>query len=189
MRGGFAVILVGAGFICACDRAFAADANRINIQAVVTGTYDSNVARSDAATAQERGVVPGDFITEPAISVDIRLPVSRQVIYLNGSAGYDFYAHNSFLNAGNVGFHGGVQALIRRCKATVDAGVVYQQSYLQLPSLAATRHQENTETISLDGSCGGDVGLAPSLTVSQQWTNNSAAELQTSNFNDLSLTA
>lgn len=188
MRSGGVAVAIGAGLACAAGGACAADANRIDIQAVVTETYDSNVARSDAALAAARGVKQQDSITEPSIAVDILLPVSRQAVFLKGSAGYDFYGRNTILNSGRINLQGGVQALLRSCKATVAGGISYQQTDLQDLSLVATRNVNDTRSVSLDGSCGGHVGLAPTLSVAQRWSDNSSPALQGSNYNEFSLT-
>ena len=189
MRSGVVAIWVGAGLSCAGGAAFAADAHRINIQAIVTETYDSNVARSNAALAAERGVNPQDWITHPSIAVDILIPVSRQSVFLKGSVGYDFYARNSNLSAGNIDLQGGAHLLVRHCQATLAGGIVYQQSDLQNLSLAATRNINDTESVSLDGSCGAAVGFAPTLALTQEWSNNSAPELKQSNYRDFNVTA
>ena len=188
MRSGMIAIVVGVGLSGACDTALAADANRLSVRAVVTETYDSNVAASDAAVAAERGISQQDSITEPSIAVDILVPVSRQSVFLKGSAGYDFYSRNSILNSGRIDLQGGANLLVRNCKGTVSAGVNYQQSDLQDLSLIATRNVNDTESVNLNGSCGGQVGFAPTLSLTQTWSNNSSPLLKPSDFRDLNAT-
>jgi len=165
----------------------AADDNRIDIQAVVTETYDSNVARSDAELAAERGITQQDWIFQPAISVDLLLPVSRQAFFLKGSVGYDFYADNHILNNGNIDLQGGVKGQIATCRGTLTDDFKDAQTDLQYLSLAATKNTELDETVALDGSCGGQIGIVPTLSVSERWSNNSAATLLTSNYRDFDL--
>jgi hypothetical protein len=188
MRSGVVAILVGAGISCACDEAFAADANRINIQAVVTETYDSNISRSNAEVAAERGVTPGDSITEPSIAVDIRVPLSRQSVFLNGSVGYNFYARNTILNSGNINLAGGVDLQVRNCKGILSGDISYGQSDLQELNAAVTKNINNTEILSLSGSCGPAVGFAPTLSLTQTWSGNSSPELKSQNYRDFNVT-
>jgi hypothetical protein len=189
MRSGVVAILVGAGLSCACDEAFAADANRINISGVVTETYDSNISRSNAAVAAARGVTPGDSITAPAITVDIRVPVSRQSVFLKGSVGYNFYARNTILNSADINLLGGVELLVRNCKGTLSGDISYEQSDLQQLSLAVTKNINDTRSVSLAGSCGPAVGFAPTLSLTQTWSDNSSPELRSQNYGDFDVTA
>jgi hypothetical protein len=189
MRSGVVAILVGAGFTCACDGALAADANRINIDALVTATYDSNIARSNATIAAQRGISPEDFITAPSIAVDIRVPLSRQSVFLKGSVGYDFYARNTILNSANINLQGGANLLVRNCEATVSGSIDYAQSDLNQLNLAVTKNINNTTSVNLNGSCGGTVGFAPTLSLNQEWSNNSAPQLKQTNFRDFNVTA
>ena len=189
MRSDVVAILVGAGLFGTCDEAFAADANRINIQAVVTETYDSNISRSNAAVAAERGVTPGDSITEPSIAVDIRVPLSRQSVFLNGSVGYNFYARNTILNSGNINLLGGVDLQVRNCKGILSGDISYGQSDLQELNAAVTKNINNTEILSLSGSCGPAVGFAPTLSLTQTWSGNSSPELKSQNYRDFNVTS
>jgi len=183
-------ILVASGLIVGLadsGPALAADDNRINIQAVVTETYDSNVAASDAAAAAERGITPSDWIFDPSIAVDLLLPISRQAVFLKGSVGYDFYADNHILDNGAIDLQGGLKGQISTCRGTITDDFKYAQTELQYLPIAITKNTERDESIGLDGSCGGQVGIVPTLSVSEDWTDNSASELITSDYQALNL--
>lgn len=167
----------------------AADDNRVDIQAVVTETYDSNVSRSDAAIAAKRGLSPQDSIFAPSVAIDLLLPVSREALFLKGSVGYDFYADNHELSNGQVDLQGGVRGQLATCKGALINDYSYAQSNLQDLTVAVTRNAESSEAINFNASCGGQVGLAPTFAVSQRWSNNSSPELLTSDFTDLNLQA
>ena len=175
------------GAIAVWQPALAADDNRIDIQAVATETYDSNVARSDSFVAAERDIIPADSIFEPSLAIDLLLPVSRQALFLKGSVGYDFYANNHQLDNGRVDLQGGVHGQVARCKGTLSGDLGYSQTDLQYLSTVATRNAESDETIGLDGSCGGQIGFVPTLAVSERWSQNSASALFTSDYTDFSL--
>lgn len=184
------VYLVACGSIATlalCEPALAADDNRIDIQAVAAETYDSNIAESDAAVAAERGLTPADWTFAPSIAVDLLLPISRQAVFLKGSVGYDFHADNRILNNGDIDLQGGLKGEVARCRGTLTDDFKYAQTELQYLTLAVTKNTETDETIGLDGSCGGQVGFVPTLSVSEHWTNNSSPELLTSDYRDLNL--
>ncbi|HEX4178117.1 MAG TPA: hypothetical protein VHY57_06745, partial [Rhizomicrobium sp.] len=56
--------------------------NQTQIGLDVTGGYDSNVARSSAAVAAERGVTPGDFFIVPSGDVTFTRVFGRETIFL-----------------------------------------------------------------------------------------------------------
>jgi hypothetical protein len=76
---------------------------------------------------------------------------------------------------------------IARCKGTLTDDFKYAQTDLQYLPIAVTKNTERDESIGLDGSCGGQVGLVPTLAVSEDWTDNSSAELFTSDYQALNL--
>jgi hypothetical protein len=181
-----AVLVAGVALVLLAAAAPAfADDDRVGVQAVVTETYDSNVAASDAEAAAERGITPQDEITAPSLALNLSLPVSLQELFLKGSAGYDFYDHNRQLDGGQVDLLGGVHARLARCKGTVSGNLTYAQSELQDLSLIATRNLESDEIVSMDGSCGGQIGFAPTFAISGEWSQNSSPELFSSDYDTL----
>ena len=175
------------GALAACGSALAADDNRVDIDAVVTEAYNSNVAASDAAAAAERGITPSDWIFDPSITVDLLLPISRQAVFLKGSVGYDFYADNHVLDNGDIDLQGGLKGQISTCRGTLTDDFKYAQTELQYLPIAITKNTESDKSIGLDGTWRAQVGFVPTLSVSEDWTNNSSAELLTSDYQDLNL--
>ncbi len=168
--------------------ASAAAGGRFKLQLNGEVTYDSNVARSDEALAALRGIKPSDVIFTPTLEMDILQPVSRESVFLNGLVGYDFYDKNHVLNNARLDLHGGVNGQLSRCKGTFTAGYARHQSDLQYLTLAATKNVEEVKSVTLDGDCGRRIGLAPTFSVSQVWSDESARVLATSSFRALTAT-
>lgn len=144
--------------------------------------YDSNVAASSDALAAARGIRPSDEIITPSVSFSLSRPVGRETIFLQGSAGYDFYARNHFLNRERLDIRPGVIAEVGQCQATVSGGYSrYQSSLRELaliapgtPGFADVRNVVNAENVGISANCGRQIGLAPNASVSENWSDNSA---------------
>ena len=98
--------------------------------------YDSNVAASQIVGGLRRGIRQSDVIFEPAINFNIARPIGRETVYLQGSAGYDFYARNSILNRENLNIAPGVLAPIGLCQTSVVGN--YSRAQSDLSELALT---------------------------------------------------
>jgi hypothetical protein len=160
-----------------CDHADANGVEDVTIQATTIASYNSNVAHSDAALAAQRGVTPADSITSPGVSIDLSLPLGLQEVFLKGSAAYSFYARNTQLNSQDVDLTGGFAARLRACKATLTGSVDDARTDLAQLAATVTRNIENAETIGVSAACGREVGFGPSFSITQRWSNNSAAQL------------
>ncbi len=169
--------------------ALADDPQRITVQAAVAETYDSNVAESGAAAAAARDISPEDAIFQPQITADVTLPFGRQDVFLKGLLSYDSYARNSVLNSGAINLQGGFDGRFRDCKATLTGDFDDHRTSLQNLNVTVVRNIEETESIRLDGDCGREIGLGPTISVIQQWSGNSAPQLITSDFRSLTATA
>jgi hypothetical protein len=169
--------------------ALADEPRHVTITATANTTYDSNVAASDAATAAQRGIIPQDWIFDPGIGLDINEPIGRQAVFLKGSLGYEFHARNPQLNSQSIDLQGGVIGRTHSCEATLGGEYANARTSLQDLNVAVTRNIQDTETIRLDGRCGGRIGFGPTFSVSRQWTNNSAEPLRASDFDTFTVSA
>lgn len=145
-------------------------------------TYDDNVARSNAVAAAFRGIEQEDVIYNPSVTVDIVQPFGRQAAFLSGSVGYDFYDKNDQLNRERIDLSGGVSSSLGPCRPTLGGSYKRQQSELDDLSLVVTENVETTTAVNLDVSCGRKVGFAPTLSLSQEWADNSAAVREIANY-------
>ena len=83
----------------------------------VTAEFNSNVARSDAARAAARDLSRSDQRITPGLSVDLARNLGQTRLWLNGSAGYDFYRRNSQLNRERIGLESGIKQPVGPCRA------------------------------------------------------------------------
>jgi hypothetical protein len=151
--------------------------------------YDSNVASSGAALARERGLKPADEITTPSAVINLARVLLGQVVFLKGSAGYDFYSVNHTLDRERIDLTGGVNANLLTCEEVVSGE--YRRSQVNLVDVAtkAVSDAISAETVQGTVTCGGAIGLTPRISVSNTWRTNSAPQLQFSNDNILSVNA
>jgi hypothetical protein len=151
----------------------------VELDIVGEALYDSNVARSDEAVAEDRGITSlQDEVFTPSARLNINLPVGREALFLQSSAGYDFYRINTILNRERINVLGGVTGPTGPCRETLTGSYArYQSDLVDLAGpevLLSTRNTEDHEAINLDGTCGRAIGLAPTFSLSQAWADNSA---------------
>jgi hypothetical protein len=166
--------------LIAVTSAQAQDKRHVGVEGQVQVLHDSNVSRSNSAVAAARGVDLSDTITTPSLVVDILLPVSRQSLFLVGSAGRQYYQKNDELNSAHYDLTGGARLHASLCQGTLSGAYLYGQSDLRDLTLAATRNVEEARTGTLEVSCGRSAGLAPNFRVSDTKVENSALILSDS---------
>jgi hypothetical protein len=137
--------------------------------------YDSNVARSDQELATERGLTLSDEIFTPTGVVDLALPVGRSSLFLDGSAGYDFYANNHSLDRERINVLGGGISQFGPCRETLSGTYArFQTDLSDIGEFAGVTNTENQESVATGATCGRAIGLAPNVQVSESWEQNSA---------------
>lgn len=143
----------------------------------VEEVYDSNIAHTDAATAAARGLHVDDFTTRPLLNIDASQPIGQQILFLQGSAGYDFHAYNSQLNRERFDLEGGIVSPFRSCRATLFGVYKAQQSDLvDIEDLVTTDTDNLFQTVggTVGAECGGKQGIGGQLMLSHLQTTNSA---------------
>lgn len=144
---------------------------RIGIEASVGVKHESNIARSDQSLASQRGLVPADERLSPDVDTDIMLPFGAHYVQLTGNGRYEIYRRNSRLNHAAIAADPKFGLDFGRCRTDLAGGYARRQSDLSeagatLPSgIDSVRNIESTLSASAAGSCGGAVGLRPSLSV------------------------
>jgi hypothetical protein len=135
-------------------------------------SYDSNVARRQTSFGP-RPIEPHDEIFRPSLLMNVEKAIGRESLFLTGSAGYDFYRQNSFLNRENIRLEGGGSAPVGPCKTTLSGAFARYQT--DLANLAViVPNAESHETVAAEGDCAQVIGVSPELTVTQSWVQNSA---------------
>lgn len=152
----------------------------------LTGEYDSNVARSDAALAAARGVKQQDFSILPAADVLFSQVFGRETVYLDATAGYRAYDRNKFLDRSNIQLGAGGVGQVSICQGTL-AGA-YERSQADLSTLPvavesggpiiAARDTQTNAVVDFTAICGRSVGFAPTANVSEVWVTNDAASFR-----------
>jgi len=142
----------------------------------VTGKvlYDSNVAGGRGVVADVKDLHQDDIIYTPTARANFYLPVGRQSVFLDVSAGYDDHQYNSNLNHINVTLNGGVGAAVGRCGGDVtDTYSEFQSNESDLP-LQVTKNTQTNQSVGLQVNCSTGVGLGEFFTVRHSTIDNSA---------------
>jgi hypothetical protein len=155
--------------------ALAQDVRSVKFGAQATVLHDSNVSRSDAATATLRGIVREDTIFSPAVTADVLLPVSRQSIYLQGSVGYDFHDKNTQLDTANLDLIGGLNVRFGPCQGQIGGQAHYGQANLSTVSLVDSENAIERHSVGGTLHCARATGLGVMGTVNKTWSENSNA--------------
>lgn len=164
------------------------DVRHLAITTQVGTTYDSNVARASAAEAQRLNVSPGDVYVQPTVAIDALEPVGRESVFLTGSVGYNFYAHNTQLNRDTIDLTGGVSARVSRCLPQITGNYVRAQTQLEefLPGpVAHSVSAQNVGTragVGVALSCPRAEGFSPTFSASHFTFNNSNNALSSTNY-------
>lgn len=146
---------------------------RFGVQATVI--HDSNVARSDAATAAIRGIQREDTIFSPAVTADVLLPLSRQSLFLRGSAGYDFHDKNTQLDSENLDLEGGINLRFGPCEGQLAAAFHHGQANVQTVTLVESENAIETSTIGGTVGCTRGTGLGVTAAAHKTWSENGNA--------------
>jgi hypothetical protein len=174
LRGALALLAVG---VPGAAHAAAAQSSPplLTISPSISVRYDTNVARASDEIARLRGIKPHDWHVTPNLNIDLEKPVGRQVLYLDGDVGYDFYARNHQLNRGRILLNGGARLKFSRCTGTVYGSfAVRQTDVAELIDQEAAGNTEHVSAVGANARCELASGLAPFAGVSRTWvTNNS----------------
>jgi hypothetical protein len=165
----------------------AADAPPINVQFGVR--YDSNVAASNRAFGNSRGLSREDEIFSPSVAVNYSKQLGSFGFFTQGTLGYDFYANNDILNRERIGVLAGVSTQLSGCQLTPRTSYMRRQSDLQDLSIGITENTQEDVSVGLDVVCNGFGRLVPSASVQQTWATNSANTLLSSDYESFSANA
>lgn len=155
--------------------AAAQDTRSVNFGVQATVLRDSNVSRSDEATAQIRGIQREDTIFSPAVTADVLLPISRQSLYLRGSAGYDFHDKNTQLDSENLDFEGGINLRFGPCEGQVGAAFHHGQANVQTVTLVDSENAIDSSSVGGTVACTRGTGLGVMAGAHKTWSENSNA--------------
>lgn len=168
-------------------------ATTATIDVIADLIYDTNVAQSGAFLASRRGLRLSDVSARPSVAVNLGRRLGRQTLFLQGSAGYDFYDRNRILNRERIDAHSGVLLVAGPCSGTISGDYGRRQSELadlalvnKIPELNIVRNTEETKKADITGECGAKIGLAPTFDVSETWNNSNSTLLKASDSSTFS---
>jgi hypothetical protein len=93
------------------------------------------------------------------------LPAGRQVIFLQGIAGYVSYARNGVLNRDRIDLSGGVDGNLGYCRPKIVGGYARRQSDLADLDAGRVKNAEEQRYVVLEARCGRGFGFAPVATL------------------------
>ncbi|NJR77850.1 outer membrane beta-barrel protein [Sphingomonas corticis] len=151
--------------------------------------HDSNVARSNAASASARNLSRADQRATPAINVVVSRPLGRNMLSLNASAGYDFYRRNKRFNRERLSL--GSAANVLAGPLTVDLAATLSRSQsdpgdlapLLIPGANSLRNRSTVQDYSGSVRLGSSpYGLKPMASFGYSQGNNSNELRRISNY-------
>ncbi len=150
----------------------------LSINASAQVRHDSNIARTNAATAAQRGLHRSDEKFSPALNLSLGKPFGPHNLTVSASAGYDFHRRNDRLNRERIQGAAGLALNLGVCAPSFNGSISRRQS--ELGEVADTfgniRNVRNAETSwSVGGavSCGKSFGLRPTAGITYQDNSNS----------------
>jgi hypothetical protein len=159
--------------------------NQREVDLDVTGTYETNVAGTDATIAAERGIKPEDFIVHPSAAFTFSHMIGRETGFLQGSIGYNEYIRNPRLDRSTIAIDAGGAGQISLCQGTVSGAYSRQQADIADLALVGENGKAlldvkdliDYSVVALSTTCGHSIGLAPTFNVSESRVHNSLGEL------------
>lgn len=121
--------------------------------------YDSNLSKGSVAVTDARKLHKSEITYAPALAASTYLPLGRNSVFLNASAGYDFREYNKELESGRVDVTGGGLALLGPCQASLSGAYAIQQSNLADLPIRVTRNRQTTRSVTTQVACATPTGL------------------------------
>jgi hypothetical protein len=164
--------------------------NRPQVDVSIETLFDTNISRSSAALAADRGLKQEDWVYSPNVSVDLTRPIGPEAVFLVGDIGYDFHQTDTVLNRERIDMQGGAKGQFGPCHATLSGSVDRHQSYLEDVAVAApfVSNTQELTSVNLDGGCSRSVGLGVELSAAESWEGNSSAQFQTFDYRQTTVT-
>jgi hypothetical protein len=158
-----------------------------NVDARIAAYYDSNVSRTNKAAANVRGLAREDYTISPSLNASIVQPLGQQVLFLDGSVGYDFHARNTELDRRRYSVSGGGVTQVGPCRPVLYGSYRAAQSDLAEIDLTTTSNVLTTKALGVAVQCGRGVGLGGGVSVQRSDSKNSADTLVEQDHTDEAL--
>jgi hypothetical protein len=127
-----------------------------------------------------RDVARSDYILRPEATASVIQPLGRQLIFVNGSAGYDFYKRNDDLNRRRYNVTLGGVGVVGPCTENVATTFRAQQSDLGDVDQTTVKNLQKTIGFSGGITCGRSIGPTFGISGQRQDIKNSTPQLKVS---------
>lgn len=134
-------------------------------QLIFSATYDNNIAHAGGFVAAAKDLRPDDILYQPSADLDFVLPVGPAAVFLNGTAGYDFYQYNKVLQRERIDLVGGLSGHLGPCTGGLTGGyAAHQSDQADLP-IGTTKNTQTTTSYGAQVSCHEGRALGENLSV------------------------
>lgn len=151
-----------------------AGGKRFTLDVIGAILYDSNVSKGQNTVTATRKLHKSEVTYAPGVAVATFLPLGRNLVYLNGSVGYDFREYNKQLESGRANVRAGGVARLGPCEADAGLGYSVQQSNLADLPVNVTRNRQTTQSANTQLMCAAGTGFTGFVGAQAARTSNSA---------------
>ncbi|MDQ4420026.1 outer membrane beta-barrel protein [Sphingobium sp. DEHP117] len=153
----------------------------LSINASAQLRHDSNIARTNAATAAQRGLHRSDQKFSPSVNLSLGKPFGPHNLTVSASAGYDFHRHNDRLDRERIQGAAGLALNLGVCAPTFNGSISRRQSELgevadTFGNVQTVGNAETSWSVGSTVSCGKSFGLRPTAGITYQDNSNSNAQ-------------
>lgn len=181
---GIGLVLLGTSSLASAQINQGADVHRVVIRPTIQLLYDSNVFRANDLIVVPPGRSRDDLRATPSLDLDISIPVGRQLLFLSGEVGYDFYVNNTQLNNARINLSGGADLrVLRTCSTKITGSYARRQSnFADIFATVVLPNTEERKGVDVQASCGGAIGFAPSIGYGHEEVSNSSPFFKTFDY-------
>lgn len=162
--------------------------DRFTVGFNVRAEHDTNMSGVSEAEARSRGISPDDTIYTPNLTVGLNLPAGRQLIYLDGYAGYVYHDKNTIYDSERVSANGGVRGRIGGL-CTYDLSGNYARGLSSFEDIVLGPTIDNileTKGVSLQATCARKTGLGVTGQISHEVAENDTTLLRPQDYEQTS---
>ena len=134
--------------------AMPAGSDRFSATARADVIYSSNIAGGDSTIAALRGVTPQDITYDLGTTINLQLPVGRQLVFLAGDADLQRHERNGVLNADNYGVTAGGIGRAGACGSSVIGSLSRRDTLAEDLAIAVTKNIASQDGINGSINCG-----------------------------------
>jgi hypothetical protein len=180
------IVLVGANSVGAQAQQAPTNVTQIELSADVE--HDSNIARSSAAVAGNRGLKQSDELFTLGAGLTIARPLGRNTLSVNAFVGYDFHRRNTRLNRERLSFSGAANVNAGPCTLDLMPSIdrrqsdLYEIAVLNIPGIDSVRNAQTTQTYRAELRCGRFRGIRPMVSYQRDWGDNSNVFRKTQDY-------